>query len=129
MKKELILKKCKSCGALVKVLKDCNCGDCGIRCCGEEMGVLKANSVDASFEKHVPTYEIVNNEIIVKVNHVMEEDHYIEWISLIGDNVEITVSLNPGQEAVAKFPYVENATIYSYCNKHGLWSSEIKQLT
>ena len=126
MKKELILKRCKSCGALVKVLKDCNCAGCGIQCCGESMELVKANSVDASFEKHVPTYEIVDNEIVVKVNHVMEEEHYIEWISLVSDNIEITVNLAPGQEAIAKFPYVKEATIYSYCNKHGLWSCEVE---
>ena len=30
------------------------------------------------------------DKIIVKVNHVMEEDHYIEWISVVSDNEEIT---------------------------------------
>ena len=29
--------RCESCGAMVKVLIDCNCGDCGIRCCNEKM--------------------------------------------------------------------------------------------
>ena len=35
--KELILKKCMKCNALVKVLEDCSCDDCGIICCGEPM--------------------------------------------------------------------------------------------
>ena len=29
MKNELIIKRCKSCGATVKVLEDCNCEGCG----------------------------------------------------------------------------------------------------
>ncbi len=29
--------RCEKCGAMVKVLIDCNCGDCGIRCCNEPM--------------------------------------------------------------------------------------------
>ena len=33
MKNELIIKKCKTCGAMVKVLKDCTCENCGIKCC------------------------------------------------------------------------------------------------
>ena len=78
--KELILKKCMKCNALVKVLEDCSCDDCGIVCCGEPMKEVRANSVDASFEKHVPTYEKDGNNIHIKVNHVMEEEHYIEWI-------------------------------------------------
>ena len=86
MKNNLIIKKCMSCGAIVKVLKDCTCNNCGIKCCGEEMQILLPNSVDAAIEKHVPTYEKVEDEILVKVNHVMEKEHFIEWISLVKEN-------------------------------------------
>ena len=64
--KELIIKKCSKCGAMVEVLNDCNCDKCGITCCGEEMKILIPNSVDAAFEKHVPAYELVEDEIFVK---------------------------------------------------------------
>ena len=126
MKNELIIKKCVKCGAMVKVLEDCNCDNCGIKCCGEEMKVLAPNSVDAAVEKHVPTYEKVEDEIVVKVNHVMEKEHYIEWISLVAENKEYTVKLYPEQDAEARFPYIPGATLYAYCNKHGLWKTEVK---
>ena len=126
MKSELLIKRCAKCGAMVKVLEDCTCDNCGIRCCGENMEVVKANSTDASAEKHVPTYEIIDNEIVVRVNHGMEKDHFIEWISLVKENTEITVKLYPEQDAIARFPYMGSATIYAYCNKHGLWSSEVE---
>ena len=42
--------------------------------------VIKSNSVDAAFEKHVPMFNILGDKVEVYVNHVMEEDHYIEWI-------------------------------------------------
>jgi hypothetical protein len=29
--------RCESCGAMVKVLIDCTCDNCGIKCCGETM--------------------------------------------------------------------------------------------
>ena len=29
-----MLKRCNKCGALVKVLRDCNCNNCEILCCG-----------------------------------------------------------------------------------------------
>ncbi len=29
--------KCEECGAMVKVLVDCECEDCGIQCCGKPM--------------------------------------------------------------------------------------------
>ncbi len=63
MKNEFIIKKCSSCGAMVKVFKDCTCKDCGIKCCGEEMKVMVPNSVDAAKEKHVPTYQVYGEKI------------------------------------------------------------------
>lgn len=126
MKEDLIIKKCKKCGALVKVLQDCNCSNCGIKCCGENMEVLIPNSVDAAIEKHVPTYEIKDDEIFIKVNHVMEEEHYIEWISVVYNNNEFITYLKPGQEAIANFKYIPGSTIYAYCNKHELWKKEVK---
>lgn len=126
MKNELVIKRCANCGATVKVIEDCNCEGCGIVCCGKPMDVMTPNSVDAAVEKHVPTYEVVGDEILVKVNHVMEKEHYIEWISLVNENKEYTVKLQPEQTAECKFPYVKGATLYSYCNKHGLWKAEVE---
>ena len=126
MKRELIIKRCKSCGAMVKVIEDCSCTDCGIKCCGENMEVLIPNSVDAAVEKHVPVYEKVEDEIFVKVNHVMEKEHYIEWISLVTENKEETITLYPEQNAEVRFKYIPNSTIYAYCNKHGLWKQEVE---
>lgn len=125
MNNELTIKECKSCHSLVKVLEDCECDNCGIQCCGTQMEELKPNSTDASFEKHVPTYEKSGNEIIVKINHPMEKEHFIEWISLVKENKEITVKLYPEQDAEVIFPYIPGSTIYAYCNKHGLWKKDV----
>ena len=126
MKRDFIVKKCVKCGALVKVFEDCNCENCGIKCCGEQMKILVPNSVDAAVEKHVPTYEIKDGKIFVKVNHVMEEDHFIEWVSIVFDNKEVTTFMNPGEEAVAHCKYKPGSIIYAYCNKHGLWKKEVE---
>ena len=126
MKNELVIKKCTHCGAIVKVIEDCNCEGCGIVCCNEPMQVMVPNSVDAAVEKHIPTYEVSGDEIIVKVNHVMEKEHYIEWISLVKENKEYTVKLYPEQNAECRFPYLKDATLYAYCNKHGLWKAEVE---
>ena len=126
MKNELIIKKCKSCGAIVRVIEDCNCENCGILCCGEAMEVLVPNSVNAAVEKHVPTFEKVEDEIFVKVNHVMEKEHFIEWISLIADNKEYFVKLNPEQDAECRFTYIPGSVLYAYCNKHGLWKKDVE---
>ena len=126
MKKELVIKKCLKCGALIEIINDCNCEECGIMCCGEEMMEIKPNTIDASFEKHVPTYEKVEDEILVKVNHVMEKEHYIEWIAMVTDTSVYKVKLYPEQNAECRFKYIPNSKLYAYCNKHGLWSKDIK---
>lgn len=123
--KELNLKKCNKCGALVKVLEDCNCDGCGIKCCGDEMVSIKANEVDASFEKHIPNYEIKDDKLIVNVNHVMEDEHYIKWICLVTKEKEEYRYFNPGMEAKCIFELEKNGILYAYCNKHLLWKKEI----
>lgn len=125
MNKELVIRKCLKCGAIIKVINECSCEDCSIMCCNEKMQVIEANSTDAAFEKHVPTYEVENNILKVRVNHVMEDDHFIEWICLKTEDREEYIYLKPKEEAVATFKNVGSEILYAYCNKHGLWKTEI----
>ena len=126
--KELKLKKCMKCNALVKVLEDCKDESCGIVCCGEPMKEVKANSTDAAFEKHVPTYEVKDGKIFVKVNHVMEEEHYIEWIYIETKKGFQVKYLEPNQESSCSISIIDNEIegVYSYCNLHGLWKKEVE---
>ena len=121
--RKLMLKKCSSCGAIVKVIKDCKCS-CNFECCGKKLVDVDINSKDAAFEKHIPEYEVKDGKIIVKVNHVMESEHFIEWICFVNDEKEEYVYLNPNSDATATFNY-SKGILYSYCNKHGLWGKEI----
>ena len=123
--KELIIKKCMKCGATIKVIEDCTCDDCGIKCCTDTMKTLVANEADASFEKHVPNFEKKDGKLIVNVNHVMEDEHFIKWICLVTDEKEEYRYFKPGESATCEFNDIDKATIYSYCNKHGLWKKEI----
>ena len=124
MKNELIIKKCKICGTVISVLE--GSAKVSIKCCNQEMDTLVPNSVDAAVEKHVPSYEKVEDEIYVKVNHVMEKEHYIEWIALVDENKTITVKLYPEQNAETRFKYIPGSTLYAYCNKHGLWKADVR---
>ena len=90
MSQELIVKKCMKCGAIVKVIKDCTCENCGIQCCGEQMKVLEPNSVDAAVEKHVPTYEVRDGKIrqihgyansVIKEN-TPEYNFFKKWLKI-----------------------------------------------
>ena len=124
--KEFVIKKCLKCGATVRVIEDCHCDNCGIQCCGEQMKELIPNSVDAAVEKHVPSYEIKDDKIYVTVNHVMDEDHFIEWVAFEFEDKEVIKHFKPSEEAVTHCKYVPGSTIYAYCNKHGLWKKEVE---
>ena len=120
------LYRCPICGNVVELVD----GDIKhVMCCGKPMQEIVANEVDAAVEKHVPVYEIDGDEIIVKVGevyHPMEDDHYIEWIAQVTNKETTRIKLNPGDVPEAKFKYVSGATLYAFCNKHGLWKNEVK---
>lgn len=87
------------------------------------------NTVDASFEKHVPVYEILDNKINVSVGsdyHPMDENHYIMWIALVNNNNIEIKKLKPTDEPIATFPYISGSSLYAYCNLHGLWTSNVE---
>ena len=118
--------KCPVCGNLIGLI---NGDPTHIKCCGKEMERLEANTEDAAKEKHVPIYERSEDEIVVRVGeigHPMEKDHYIMWIAVVSDNQTTRVRLYPEQDAVARFKYIPQSTIYAYCNKHGLWKTEVE---
>ena len=106
--------KCKS-GNIVGVLKEVeNVDDKLIRC----------NNVDASFEKHVPTYQLLGDDVEIVVNHVMEEDHYIEWILVDYGKRQIIEHFLPGDTPKLVVPFEDGMVAYSYCNKHSLWMND-----
>ena len=41
---------CEKCGAMVKVLIDCTCENCGIKCCGEVMKEISAEEANKYLE-------------------------------------------------------------------------------
>ena len=126
MKENVRFYVCPICGNVIGLI-DGNMEH--IKCCGREMELMQANSVDAAQEKHVPVYERVEDEIAVKVGeiaHPMEKDHYIMWVALVSDNQTTRIRLYPEQDAIVRFKYIPNSTLYAYCNKHGLWKAEVK---
>ncbi len=106
--------KCKS-GNIMMVLKEV-----------EDVSdkIIKYNDVDASFEKHVPQYEIQGDKVKIFVNHVMEEDHFIEWILVDYGKKQVIEYFVPGDDPTVVVDYHEGMKAYSYCNKHSLWKNE-----
>ena len=118
---ELKFYKCRHCGNVVVKLVDSNVP---LVCCGEKMEELKANTVEASVEKHLPVVEFPE-KCTVKVRvgsapHPMLPEHHISFIVLQTEK-GFQVAYPQG-EAVADFYTDEEPTaVYEYCNLHGLW--------
>lgn len=118
---------CKKCGNVVLKLED---KSETLECCGELMDLPNANTVDATVEKHLPVYEIKENNINIKVGeveHPMTEEHYISFIIMTSENNYMIKKLLVSDKPEASFIYnSEYNKIYAYCNLHGLWLTEIK---
>lgn len=126
MMKNVKFYRCQICGNVIGLID----GDPSrISCCGKTMEQMNPNSVDVAAEKHVPVCKREGEKLIVSVGdvaHPMEEDHYIMWVAQVTDNQTTRIRLNPGDIPQVEFTYVGSATVYAYCNKHGLWKTEVE---
>lgn len=116
--------KCMKCDNIVEVTHE---GKGDLVCCGEPMRNMKANTVDAAQEKHVPVIEKIADGYKVKVGsveHPMVPEHYIEWIEVLAGDMQYRKYLKPGEKPEGSFkldaPKVEAR---EYCNLHGLWKA------
>lgn len=119
--------KCNACGNIVLAIHE---GGGDLVCCGEEMVLMKENTVDAAVEKHVPEVTKDGDKLTVKVGsvaHPMEEKHYIEWIDVMVGDVCLTKILKPGDAPEHTFCLCGlegDISVRAYCNLHGLWKAE-----
>jgi superoxide reductase len=117
--------KCEICGNIVEVI---HTGVGSLVCCNEEMKLLEEKNEDSSIEKHVPFVKKTDNGIKVKIgqnqDHPMTDEHYIEWIQVLADEVSYRKFLKPGNKPEAEFPIkADKISVREYCNVHGLWKS------
>jgi len=118
--------RCEKCGEVVEVVR---AGSGEMACCGKPMQLEKENTVDASFEKHVPVITRTEDGFRVVVGaekHPMIPEHHIEWIELVADGKTYRQTLEVGDEPEATFCLrAERVEARAYCNLHGLWSKSI----
>ncbi len=121
---------CRQCGNLCALCKD---SGVPIKCCGQNTEALVPNTTDGAAEKHVPVVEIKNGAIHVKIgeiSHPMIEQHFIEWIYIETEKGCQKRVLKPGDAPEAVFCIGEDkpVAVYEYCNIHGLWKKDVKEL-
>ncbi len=117
--------KCEICGNIVEVVHE---GDGSLVCCNEEMKLLEEKTDDSSNEKHVPYIKKTDKGVLVRIgqnqDHPMNEEHYIEWIQLIADDISYRKFLKPGDKPEAEFDITAGKIdAREFCNVHGLWKS------
>ena len=117
--------RCNVCGNIVEVL---HAGAGKLVCCGEDMELLRENTEDTGYEKHVPVIERDGDDVKVKVGsvaHPMESEHYIEFIELIADNKIFRKHLSSRDKPEAEFETdAKELSAREYCTVHGLWKSK-----
>ena len=115
---------CEHCGNIIAKVKDAGVP---VMCCGQKMTELVPGTTDAAVEKHVPSYVVEGNKVIVtvgEVEHPMAEEHYIEWVSIQTKQGNQRKALKPGEAPKICFSICEGdevEAVYAYCNLHGLW--------
>ncbi|MBQ4070891.1 MAG: desulfoferrodoxin [Clostridia bacterium] len=102
-------------------------------CCGREMENIAPHTEGEGTEKHLPRVRVSGSLVTVSVAdtpHPMTEEHNIGWIYLVTregdarkhliaeDSPERTFALTEGDIPVAA---------YAYCNRHGLWKTQINK--
>ena len=118
--------RCKHCGNIVAVVKE---SGVAVMCCGEKMEEIVPGTVDASKEKHVPVYKVEGNKVIVtvgEVEHPMQEEHYIEWVSIQTKFGNQRKLLHPNSKPEVCFTMCDGdevEAVYAYCNLHSLWKA------
>ena len=119
---------CRKCDVIVGLVEG---SAKGLTCDGEPLEMMRANSVDASREKHVPVVSVAESIVSVKIGsaeHPMTAAHHISWIYLQTKKGGQRRALTIDDKPEAKFALVDGdkpVAVFAYCNLHGLWVTEL----
>lgn len=111
---------CPVCGNVILTT-----GEAVISCCGITLPPLEAEAPD---EEHSLKVEIVEDEYYVTMKHPMSKEHYISFIAAVSDQGVQLVKLYPEGDAQARFKINRVRKLYAYCNRHGLFEVDRKEL-
>ena len=120
--------RCRRCGNLMGLIND---SGVPMICCGEKLPEIVPNTVEASAEKHLPAVTVSGDTVNVQIGsvpHPMEEAHNIMFVFVETEQGGQRKCLNAGDEPKLSFNCIadEPIAVYTYCNLHGLWKTEIK---
>lgn len=132
---------CERCGNLAGLIQS---GGSEMWCCKEPMKQLTAKTTDSAYspsgeaaikaKTHLPNVNLSGHGVHCTVGgdtvHPMDSDHHISWIYLRttegGHRKNICSDEKIPSADFAMTEHEQPLEAYSYCNKHGLWKTEIR---
>lgn len=128
MTSKLELYRCNVCGNIIEVVIS---GEGELVCCGEPMNLLKANTTDATQEKHVPFFVKKDDELEIRIGsapHPMVPEHYIQFVEVVSADERYVKRkyLYPNEDPmfILRGYDIGSLTAKEYCNLHGLWEAK-----
>ncbi|SEW30841.1 Desulfoferrodoxin [Ruminococcaceae bacterium KH2T8] len=103
---------CPVCGNVIRTI-----GESVVSCCGITLPALDPEEAD---EEHAISFENIEDEHYVSIDHPMTKDHYISFIAAVSDHGVQFVKLYPEGNAETRLRRDRIRYVYAYCNRHGL---------
>lgn len=111
---------CPICGNVIQ-----STGEAVISCCGITLPPQEPEDTD---EEHRISVQEVEDEYYVTVDHPMDKTHYVSFLAAVSDQYIQFVKLYPEWNAEARFKMNRVDRIYAYCNRHGLFSLDLRKI-
>ena len=105
---------CPICGNVIQTV-----GEAVVSCCGLTLPPCESEPADAAHDIRV---SVMEDEYYVTLAHPMSREHYISFLAAVSDRGVQLVKRYPEEPAEARFRIDRVATIYAYCNHHGLFA-------
>ena len=103
---------CPVCGNVIRTI-----GESVVSCCGITLPALDPEEADG---EHAISFENIEDEHYVSIDHPMTKDHYISFIAAVSDHGVQFVKLYPEGNAETRLRRDCIKYVYAYCNHHGL---------
>ena len=91
-------------------------------CCGISLPKLQA---EPATDTHTRTIQQVEYDYVVSMEHPMEKTHFLSFFAYVTSDRISFVKCYPEQNPMVRFPMMGHGTIYSYCNRHGLFQVSV----
>ena len=108
---------CPVCGNVIRTI-----GESVVSCCGITLPALDPEEADG---EHAISFENIEDEHYVSIDHPMTKDHYISFIAAVSDHGVQFVKLYPEGNAETRLRRDCIKYVYAYCNRHGLYRIRI----